>query len=85
MVFDEPTRGVDIGAKQQIYEVIARLAEAGKGVVVISSEMQEIVGLADRVLVMRQGRITGELRNGEISEQAIIRFAMGLQEEMQHV
>ncbi|MGH6773306.1 MULTISPECIES: sugar ABC transporter ATP-binding protein [Brucella] len=85
VVFDEPTRGVDIGAKQQIYEVIARLAEAGKGVVVISSEMQEIVGLADRVLVMRQGRITGELRNGEISEQAIIRFAMGLQEEMQHV
>ncbi|MBR7652625.1 sugar ABC transporter ATP-binding protein [Brucella oryzae] len=85
VIFDEPTRGVDIGAKQQIYEVIARLAEAGKGVVVISSEMQEIVGLADRVLVMRQGRIVGELRHGEISEQAIIRYAMGLQEEMQHV
>ncbi len=47
--------------------------------------MQEIVGLADRVLVMRQGRIVGELRHGEISEQAIIRYAMGLQEEMQHV
>lgn len=81
VVFDEPTRGVDIGAKQQIYEIVASLAAAGKAVVVISSEMQEIVGLSDRVLVMRRGRITGELTGNAISENEIIRFAMGLHEE----
>jgi len=80
IVFDEPTRGVDIGAKQQIYEIIAQLAAAGKAIVVISSEMQEIVGLSDRVLVMRRGRIAGELSGEAISENDIIRFAMGLEE-----
>lgn len=84
VVLDEPTRGVDIGAKQQIYEIVARLAEAGKGIVVISSEMQEIVGLADRVLVMRQGRVMGELTGERISEKEIIRLAMGLNEEPDH-
>lgn len=85
VVFDEPTRGVDIGAKQQIYGIISRLANAGKSVVVISSEMQELVGLADRVLVMRQGRITGELTGDCISEGEIIRFAMGLHGEENNV
>ncbi|QRI62418.1 sugar ABC transporter ATP-binding protein [Shinella sp. PSBB067] len=89
IVFDEPTRGVDIGAKQQIYEIIATLAAEGKAIVVISSEMQEIVGLSDRVLVMRRGRIAGELSGDAISETDIIRFAMGLedrgpQEEASH-
>ena len=81
VVFDEPTRGVDIGAKQQIYEIIAGLAAEGKAIVVISSEMQEIVGLADRVLVMRRGRIAGELSGESIQETDIIRFAMGLEEK----
>ncbi|WLS10595.1 ATP-binding cassette domain-containing protein (plasmid) [Shinella sumterensis] len=81
IVFDEPTRGVDIGAKQQIYEIIAALAAEGKAIVVISSEMQEIVGLSDRVLVMRRGRIAGELTGDAISETDIIRFAMGLEEK----
>jgi ribose transport system ATP-binding protein len=85
VVFDEPTRGVDIGAKQQIYGVIAELAAAGKAVVVISSEMQEIVGLSDRVLIMRHGRIAGELAGERITESEIIRVAMGLQEEAIHV
>jgi ribose transport system ATP-binding protein len=85
VVFDEPTRGVDIGAKQQIYRVIAELADAGKSVVVISSEMQEIVGLSDRVLVMRRGQIVGELAGERITESEIIRLAMGLQEEAAHV
>ncbi|MEW9612772.1 sugar ABC transporter ATP-binding protein [Shinella sp. S4-D37] len=82
IVFDEPTRGVDIGAKQQIYEIIATLAAEGKAIVVISSEMQEIVGLSDRVLVMRRGRITGELSGDAISETDIIRFAMGLEDRI---
>ena len=81
VVFDEPTRGVDIGAKQQIYEIIAGLAAEGKAIVVISSEMQEIVGLSDRVLVMRRGRIAGELSGEDINENDIIRFAMGLDEK----
>ena len=81
IVFDEPTRGVDIGAKQQIYEIIASLAAEGKAIVVISSEMQEVVGLSDRVLVMRRGRIAGELAGDSISETDIIRFAMGLEEK----
>ena len=78
VVFDEPTRGVDIGAKQQIYGVIAGLAAAGRACVVISSEMNEIVGLCHRVLVMRRGRIAGELRGGDVSEARIVRFAMGV-------
>ena len=81
IVFDEPTRGVDIGAKQQIYEIIATLAAEGKAIVVISSEMQEIVGLSDRVLVMRRGRIAGELAGESITETDIIRFAMGLEDK----
>ncbi|MGJ4859954.1 sugar ABC transporter ATP-binding protein [Labrys sp. La1] len=85
IVFDEPTRGVDIGAKQQIYQIIADLAETGKAVVVISSEMQEIVGLADRVLVMRGGAIAGELAGADVKENEIIRLAMGLREEAVNV
>lgn len=85
IVFDEPTRGVDIGAKQQIYQIIADLADAGKAVVVISSEMQEIVGLADRVFVMRGGAIVGELAGADVKENEIIRLAMGLGEEAVNV
>ena len=85
VVFDEPTRGVDIGAKQQIYGVIAELAAVGKAVVVISSEMQEIVGLSDRVLVMRRGRIAGELAGERVTETDVIRLAMGVNEEAIHV
>jgi ribose transport system ATP-binding protein len=78
VIIDEPTRGIDIGTKQQIYEFIHRLAEGGTGVIVISSEMPEVIGLADRVAVMRMGRIAGELEGGEITEQAIVRLAMGV-------
>ncbi|MCB1445801.1 MAG: sugar ABC transporter ATP-binding protein [Rhizobiaceae bacterium] len=80
IVFDEPTRGVDIGAKQQIYEIIAKLAAEGKAIVVISSEMQEIVGLAHRVVVMRHGRTVGELTGNRINEGEIIKLAMGVEE-----
>jgi ribose transport system ATP-binding protein len=80
IVFDEPTRGVDIGAKQQIYEIIAKLAADGKAIVVISSEMQEVVGLAHRVVVMRHGRTVGELTGNRINEGEIIKLAMGVEE-----
>jgi ribose transport system ATP-binding protein len=78
VIIDEPTRGIDIGTKQQIYSFIRKLADSGKSVIVISSEMAEVVGLSDRVLVMRQGRKAGELTKAEISEDAIVRLAMGL-------
>jgi ribose transport system ATP-binding protein len=71
-IFDEPAVGVDIGAKREIYSLVAGLAERGAGVIVISSEMEEIVGLCQRVIVLREGRFAGELRGAEISEAAIL-------------
>lgn len=71
-MFDEPTAGVDVGAKQEIYARIAKLAKGGAGVIVISSELEEIVGLCHRVLVMREGRCVGELKGEAISEGAIL-------------
>jgi ribose transport system ATP-binding protein len=71
-MFDEPTAGVDVGAKQEIYLLIAELAARGAGVIVISSELEEVVGLCHRVLVMREGRCTGELEGDGITETAIL-------------
>ena len=78
VIIDEPTRGIDVGTKQQIYHFVRGLARAGKGVIVISSELPEVIGLADRVLVMRQGRIAGEVAGDAITEENIVRLAMGL-------
>ncbi|TNF18338.1 MAG: sugar ABC transporter ATP-binding protein [Rhodobacteraceae bacterium] len=78
LIVDEPTRGIDIGTKQQIYAFLSQLAASGHGIIVISSEMQEIIGLATRVLVMRQGRIAGEVAGEAITEEAIVRHAMGV-------
>ncbi|MDH1086487.1 sugar ABC transporter ATP-binding protein [Pantoea brenneri] len=75
-LFDEPTRGIDIGAKSEIYHLIEKLAQAGKAIVVVSSEMTEIMRIADRVLVMREGRITQELTGSAITEENIARFAI---------
>jgi ribose transport system ATP-binding protein len=75
LILDEPTRGVDIGAKSEIYHIINALAESGVGVIVISSELPEVVGLCDRVLVMREGAITGELSGADITQENIMHFA----------
>jgi ribose transport system ATP-binding protein len=80
VIIDEPTRGIDIGTKQQIYDFIARLAAAGKSIVVVSSEMAEVIGLCHRVVVMRLGRIMGGLDGEAITEEAIVRLQMGLTE-----
>ena len=71
-IFDEPAAGVDVGAKREIYALIAGLAQRGAGVIVISSELEEIVGLCQRVLVLQEGRLVGELRGTEVSEAAIL-------------
>ena len=77
LILDEPTRGVDIGAKSDIYRLIDQLASQGAAVLMISSELPEIIGLADRVLVMRDGAIAGSLVGQEISQEAIIEIATG--------
>lgn len=78
IVFDEPTRGVDVGAKTEIYKIMNGLVEQGVGIIMISSEMTEIIGMCDRALIMRQGTITGELNKAELSEINLIKFAMGV-------
>ena len=75
IIFDEPTRGVDVGAKAEIYRIMQNIAAEGVGIIMISSELPEIIGMSDRVLVMKEGRITGELQHQELAEQAIMRYA----------
>ncbi|MFF1955244.1 sugar ABC transporter ATP-binding protein [Kitasatospora herbaricolor] len=76
LILDEPTRGIDIGAKIEIYQIIADLAKEGVALLVISSELPEVLGLADRVVVMQNGRITGQLSRAEATEEAILHLAM---------
>ncbi|MGF0539171.1 sugar ABC transporter ATP-binding protein [Agrobacterium sp. ES01] len=82
IIIDEPTRGIDVGTKQQIYHFIAALAREGRSIIVVSSEMQEIIGLCTRVAVMREGRIVGMLEGEEVSEQVIMRYAAGLKRQL---
>ena len=84
VIIDEPTRGIDVGTKQQIYHFIAALAAEGVSVVVISSEMPEIIGICHRVVVMREGQITGILTGDHINENEIMRYAAGLKREELH-
>ncbi|QEU06950.1 sugar ABC transporter ATP-binding protein [Paracoccus yeei] len=80
VIIDEPTRGIDVGTKRQIYAFIRRLAEEGRSVIVISSEMPEVIGLSDRVLVMREGRVAGIVEGDALTEETIVRLAMGVKE-----
>ena len=78
LIFDEPTRGIDVGAKQEIYEIMHRLTEQGKSIIMISSEMPELLGMSDRVLVMHEGEINGEFTRDEFSQEAILAAASGM-------
>jgi ribose transport system ATP-binding protein len=75
IIFDEPTRGIDVGAKQEIYSLINSLAEAGKVIILISSEMPELLGMSDRIIVMAEGRITGELDVREATQEKIMQLS----------
>jgi ribose transport system ATP-binding protein len=77
LILDEPTRGVDVGAKAEIYALMDELAREGVGILMISSDMEEVLGISDRVVVMHQGRITGSLNRAEMSEEAVMRLATG--------
>ena len=79
LFLDEPTRGIDVGAKSEIYSLMEKLAEEGVAILFVSSEMEEVLGMADRALVMHEGRITGELARDELAEEAIMRLATGSQ------
>ena len=68
-LFDEPTRGIDVGAKAEVFELMGELARSGAAILMVSSEMPELLQVADRILVMRQGRITGELPRGTTQEE----------------
>ena len=77
LIFDEPTRGIDVGAKAEIYQLIRNLAADGVSVIVISSEMEEVLGISDRIAVMHEGRLTGILERAQFSEEAVMRLATG--------
>ncbi|MEG0099919.1 MAG: sugar ABC transporter ATP-binding protein [Citrobacter sp.] len=75
LIFDEPTRGIDVGAKLEIYELMNRLVAKGKSIIMISSELPEVLGMCDRILVMRSGRITGELASDDATQEKIMQYA----------
>jgi ABC-type sugar transport system ATPase subunit len=76
LILDEPTRGIDVGAKDEVYKIIRELAGSGMAVLLISSEMPEVLGLSDRIVTMHHGRLTGEFRGGEVGEEDLIRAVM---------
>jgi ribose transport system ATP-binding protein len=77
LIFDEPTRGVDVGAKAEIYALLRRLAADGVAIMVVSSDMEEVLSVSDRIAVMREGAVTGILERAEFSEQSVMRLAVG--------
>ncbi len=77
LLLDEPTRGIDVGAKEEIYRLIEQLAADGMGILFVSSELEEILGMSDRVIVMHEGRITGELARDQLSEESVMQLATG--------
>jgi ribose transport system ATP-binding protein len=77
LILDEPTRGIDVGAKSEIYALMDSLAHEGMAILMISSDLEEILGMSDRVLVMHEGRLAGELDRGELREEAIMHLATG--------
>ena len=79
LILDEPTRGIDVGAKYEIYKLVIEMAKEGKGVIMVSSELPELIGMCDRIYIMNQGKITGELTRNGFSQEAIMRFATGTQ------
>ena len=76
LIFDEPTRGIDVGAKQEIYKIIASLAEQGKAIIIVSSELPEVLGICNRILVMCEGRITAELDGDKADQETILNYAI---------
>ena len=77
LIIDEPTRGIDVGTKAEVHRLMSELAGQGLAVLMISSELPEVLGMADRVLVMREGRLVRELTRAEADEESVVRAATG--------
>ena len=75
LIMDEPTRGIDVGAKYEIYSIIGRLASEGKTIIVVSSEMPELIGICDRIMVMCEGRITGIVEGEDMNQEKIMELS----------
>lgn len=75
IILDEPTRGIDVGAKQEIYGIMNELIQAGKSIIMISSDMEELLGMSDRIVVFCEGRVTGELSKAEFCQEAVMSLA----------
>lgn len=80
LIFDEPTRGIDVGAKQEIYKLMNQLVEEGKSILMISSEMEELLGMSDRIIVLHEGRVSGELQKEAFSQDRVLELASGIVE-----
>ena len=78
LIMDEPTRGIDVGAKAEIYELMNALAAQGMAIIMISSELPEVINISDRVIVMRESRISGMLERSQLSQEAIMQYAVNL-------
>jgi len=76
LILDEPTRGIDVGSKKEIHLLMSRLAQSGVAIIMISSELPEILGMSDRIVVMHEGRIKGELMREEASQESIMKMAI---------
>jgi ribose transport system ATP-binding protein len=76
LIFDEPTRGIDVGSKFEVHQIMMNLVKDGNSIIMISSELPEILGMSDRILVMQEGRLTGELKREEATQEKILRYAM---------
>jgi ABC-type sugar transport system ATPase subunit len=76
LILDEPTRGIDVGAKYEIYRLMCALAGQGAAIIMISSELPELIGMCDRIAVMSQGKLTGELNRDEFSQEKIMKLAI---------
>jgi len=78
LIFDEPTRGIDVGAKQEIYHLMCELADGGQAILMISSDMEELLGMSDRIIVLCEGRLAGEVNREQFSQDTILDLASGM-------
>ena len=78
LIIDEPTRGIDVGAKKEIYELLNELKASGKAIIMISSDLPEVLGISDRIMVMSEGRISRELNRDEANQESIMKLAVGI-------
>jgi ribose transport system ATP-binding protein len=85
VIFDEPTRGIDVGAKLEVYELMNALVAQGVGIIMISSELPEIIGMSDRIIVLNEGKVTGELTKAEATQERILNLATGLENQYKEV